>query len=532
MTSPTGNGLRRALMSVSDTQGLVELAGTLSQMGWEIWATDGTASHLEAAGVAVRRLAQLTGHGTLLGGRVKSLHPAVFAGVLARPDETDLTELERLGGVAFDWVVVNFYPFGDYVARLGDRPPDVRELVEFIDIGGPALVRAAAKNHDRVAVVTDPSQYPALLDELRRSPSGQLSPATRRRLAVAAFRLTAAYDALVATTLERIEAGEGSGARLPDVLHLVAERWRVARYGENPHQSGAIYRIPWSGPSVPWGNVLQGKELSYNNVADASAALELILELADRPAACAIKHGSPCGAAVADTLARAYERCYEADPVSIFGGVVALSRPVDAATAQLMERTFLEVIVAPSFEPDALAILAKKPRLRLIEVGPMEGRGRAVGWPTWEVRSVPGGLLVQTPDELDLVEEQLRTVTQTPVPDALWPDLRFAWRVVKHARSNAIVVARDGQTLGIGAGQVNRIDAARQALQRAGARAAGAVLASDGFFPFSDVVELAAEHGIAAIIQPGGSMRDHESVTAADRAGLPMVFTGVRHFRH
>ena len=532
MTSQAPSRVRRALMSVSNTEGLRELASGLAELGWEIWATDGTAGHLEQGGVPVRRLSELTGHGAMLGGRVKSLHPRVFAGVLARPDEADFRELEQAGAVPFDWVVVNFYPFQEYLARHGGRPRDVRELVEFIDIGGPALVRAAAKNHARVAVVTDPAQYPELLEELRRSPDGALSAATLRRLAVAAFRLTAGYDAAVASALAALDARDEAEARFPEVLHLVAERWRVARYGENPHQAGAIYRVPWPGPSVPWGKVLQGKELSYNNVADAAAALALVAELAERPAACAIKHGTPCGAAVADTLARAYELTYEADPVSIFGGVVAVSRPLDAATAQLMERTFLEVVVAPAFEPDALAILARKPRLRLIEVGAIPAPGEAAGALPLEVRSVPGGLLVQTPDGVDLVEEQMRTVTQAQVPQGLWPDLRFAWRVVKHARSNAVVVARDGQTLGIGAGQVNRIDAARHAVQRAGARAAGAVLASDGFFPFSDVVELAAEHGIAAIIQPGGSIRDHESIAAADRAGIPMVFTGIRHFRH
>lgn len=520
-------------MSVSNTEHLADLARELVQLGWEIWATDGTARHLEEAGLAVRRLSELTGHGAMLGGRVKSLHPKVFAGVLARPTEGDLAELEQAGAVPFDLVVVNFYPFAE---RLASRPAGeagVRELVEFIDIGGPALVRAAAKNHERVAVVTDPAQYPEVLEELRRSPDGALSPATRRRLAVAAFRLTAGYDAVVASALAALPEGEGAGdARFPEVLHVVAERWRVARYGENPHQAGAIYRIRTAGASVPWGKVLQGKDLSYNNVADAAAALALVSELADRPAACAIKHGSPCGAAVADTVARAYELTYEADPVSIFGGVVAVSRPLDAATAQLMQRTFLEVIVAPAFEPEALEILAKKPKLRLIEVGPIERPDPARAWPELEIRSVPGGLLVQTPDLVDLVEDQLQTVTKVPVPDALWPDLRFAWRVVKHARSNAIVVARDGKTLGIGSGQVNRIDAARLAIQRAGQRAAGAVLASDGFFPFSDVVELAAQHGIAAIIQPGGSVRDHESITAADRAGIPMVFTRIRHFRH
>ncbi|MEW6047833.1 MAG: bifunctional phosphoribosylaminoimidazolecarboxamide formyltransferase/IMP cyclohydrolase [Bacillota bacterium] len=522
--------VRRALMSVSNTEGLADLARELTAAGWEVWATEGTARYLEAAGVPVHPISQLTGQGSMLGGRIKSLHPRVFAGVLARPTDADLAELEQAGAVPFDLVAVNFYPFAERLRAHREGSASAAELVESIDIGGPALARAAAKNHARVAVLTDPAQYAEVIEELKRSPEATLSEATRRRLAAAAFHLTAAYDAQVASALE---SGAGSaGEGFPEVLHVVAQRWVVARYGENPHQAGAVYRVESPGASVPWGRVLQGKELSYNNVADAAAALALAAELCDRPAACAIKHGTPCGAAVADTLARAYELAYEADPISIFGGVVAVSRPVDGATARAMSRTFLEVVVAPSFEPEALEVLGRKPKLRLIEVGPMTRPDPGAARTALELRSVAGGLLVQNPDWEDLSEAELKTVTKVPVPEALWPDLRFAWRVVKHARSNAIVVAKGGQTLGIGAGQVSRIDAARLAIEKAGAKAQGAVLASDGFFPFSDVTELAAQHGIAAIIQPGGSVRDHESITVADRAGIPMVFTAIRHFRH
>ncbi|MBE3598091.1 MAG: bifunctional phosphoribosylaminoimidazolecarboxamide formyltransferase/IMP cyclohydrolase [Limnochordaceae bacterium] len=529
---------RRALFSVSRTEGLAALASELVRLGWELWATEGTGRHLQEAGVPVRPLSELTGQVSMLGGRVKTLHPRVFGGVLARPSPQDLAELEQAGGVPFDLVVVNFYPFEERLERYRSGELTLAELVESMDIGGPALARAAAKNFARVAVLTDPSQYAAVLDEIRHSPHGLPADATRVRLAAEAVRRTARYDAVIAQALQQ-EAGPPAAApqrvevSFPERLTLEATRWLVARYGENPHQAGAVYRVPVQGASVPWGKVLQGKELSYNNVADAAAALDLVAELSDRPAAVAIKHATPCGAAVADSLLQAYQLAHDADPVSVFGGVVAVSRPVDGMVAEAMARTFLEVIVAPSFEPEALEVLSKKPRLRLIEVGPIEPPWRRDGdGSALEVRSVFGGLLVQQVDAVDWVDGELRTVTRQSVPERLWPDLRFAWRVVKYARSNAIVVARDGQTLGIGAGQTSRIDAARIAIEKAGERASGAVLASDGFFPFSDVVELAAEHGIAAIVQPGGSMRDQESITAADRAGLAMVFTGIRHFRH
>lgn len=524
----------RALLSVSDTEGLDTLARSLVQHGWELWATEGTARRLEEWGIPVRHTSEITGQASMLGGRVKSLHPRIFAGVLARPDPADAQEVERAGGVLFDLVVVNFYPFARRMAeRRAARDGADSDLIEAIDIGGPALVRAAAKNHARVAVATDPSQYAGLLEEIARAPDHRVSAATRRALAAAAFVLTSRYDALVAGFLAGRPAGVPGQAEasFPEVLRLEAARWLVTRYGENPHQQGAVYRLPTQGASVPWGRVIQGKELSFNNVADAAAALALVRELAESPAACAIKHGTPCGAGVGETLARAYELTAEADPVSIFGGIVALSRPVDEATAQLIARTFLEVIVAPSFEPAALEVLAKKPKLRLIEVGPIAPPGPAPD-SSLEIRSIAGGLLVQGADEVDWDDTLLQTVTSVPVPQGLWPDLRFAWRVCKHARSNAIVVAKGGQTLGIGAGQTNRIAAARIALDQAGSGADGAVLASDGFFPFSDVVELAAERQVAAIVQPGGSVRDHESVTAAERAGIPMVFTRVRHFRH
>ena len=542
-----GGGPHRALVSVARPDAVVPLALAFQRYGWEIWASEGTASALEGCGIGVRRLSELTGMASRLGGRLKTLHPRVFAGVLARDREEDRAELQELEAPAFDVVVVEFYPFETVAGQPGAR---AEELVELIDVGGPALVRAAAKNHERVAVVCHPHQYPRLLEHLERTGGQPPDRALRRQLALEAFERTSAYDAAVARALAtRVGAGVAasadggtggagpagaadveavSGGAFPEVLRLEYRLWRRARYGENPHQQAAIYRTPVPQPSVVWGQVLQGKELSFNNVADACAAWELALELAESPAAVAVKHATPCGAAVGETLVGAYQRAYEADPVSIFGGVVALTRPVDRATAQAMARTFLEVVVAPTFTAEAREVLAHKPNLRLVEVGASQAGAGA--WP--QLRSVPGGLLVQTPDRLDLDDQRLRVVTRTPVAEARWPDLRFAWKVAKHARSNAIVVAAGGQTLGIGAGQVSRIDAARQALQKAGEKAAGAVMASDGFFPFSDVVELAAQYGVVAIIQPGGSVRDNESIAAADRAGIAMVFTGVRHFRH
>ncbi|HEY8486639.1 MAG TPA: bifunctional phosphoribosylaminoimidazolecarboxamide formyltransferase/IMP cyclohydrolase [Limnochordales bacterium] len=501
---------------------MLPLARCLARFGWELWASEGTAAALTEAGLAVRRLAELTGMTSLLGGRLKTLHPRVFAGVLARGTPQDQEELARLETVPFDLVVVEFYPF-EQAVQEGGRSWE--QLVELIDVGGPALVRAAAKNHERVAVVCQRGQYQSVIEHLERT-GGQLPDATmRRRLAEEAFRRTALYDQAVARALA---GSSGEGLRFPERLELGGFRfWRRVRYGENPHQQAAVYRTEQPVPSVVWGQMLQGKELSYNNIADACAAWELALELAEQPAAVAIKHATPCGAAVAESLVLAYEKAYEADPVSIFGGVVALTRPVDRATAQAMARTFLEVVVAPEFTPEAREVFAQKPNVRLVEVGSVQPPGEGL-----QLRSIPGGLLVQTEDRVDLDPSRLRTVTKVAVAERLWPDLRFAWRVAKHARSNAIVVAREGQTVGIGAGQVSRIDAARQALQKAGEKARGAVLASDGFFPFADVVELAAQYGIAAIIQPGGSIRDHESITAADRAGIAMVFTGIRHFRH
>ncbi|MDI3298669.1 MAG: bifunctional phosphoribosylaminoimidazolecarboxamide formyltransferase/inosine monophosphate cyclohydrolase [Bacillota bacterium] len=527
--------IRRALLSVSEKIGIVELGRGLVELGVRLLSTGGTARALEAAGVPVTPVEEVTGWGEMLGGRVKTLHPAVHAAILARREvASDLEELRRAGVEPVDLVAVNLYPFLEAPS------------LEQIDIGGPALLRAAAKNWPSVIVLSDPAQYGPVLEALRSA--GDLAPGERRRLAAAAFRHVAVYDAAVAGWLEP-PAAEELPAELPFGLRKRAD----LRYGENPHQRAALYvearpRGATAGKAAPGGEPgdaaaarpapslaeaepLQGKPLSYNNLQDAQAAWRLVREFdgSGRPAAAAIKHATPCGVALGGTPAEAFARARDADPVSIFGGVVALNRAVDAATADALAGIFLEVVVAPGFEPAALERLRRKRNLRLIALDP----AGPVTAP-FELRPIAGGALLQEADLAPVEPAAWRLAAGRPLPDGspLLADLEFAWRVVRHARSNAIVVAREGRTLGIGAGQVNRIDAALQALERAGEAARGAVLASDGFFPFGDVAQAAARAGIAAIVEPGGSIRDEESIRACEEAGITLYFTGVRHFRH
>lgn len=516
---------RRALLSVTDKRDLVELARGLVELGWELVSTGGTAAELLRHGLPVTQVSEVTGFPEIMDGRVKTLHPAIHGGILGRRHlRRDVEEMERLGIAPVDLVAVNLYPFRVTVSR-----PDVtfEEALENVDIGGPALIRAAAKNHRHVIVLVNPDRYGEVLAELRRE--GDLALSRRLELAVEAFRHTAFYDAVVAEYLGSV-AGR-SWREFPEQFVLAFERAAPLRYGENPHQAGALYRDPLAPePGVVGALQLQGKELSFNNLADAQAAWTLASSFRE-PAAVAVKHGNPCGAAVGATLAVAFRKARDADPVSIFGGVVALNRPADGETAAELAELFLEVVVAPGFDAAALGALANRRNLRVLKVPLPEGKAPAPR-AGLDVRRLPGGLLVQEADAVDEDTAGWRCVTRKEVEPGDLEELLFAWKVASRVRSNAIVVAAGGQTLGIGVGQTSRIAAARQALAQAGEKARGAYLASDGFFPFPDVVEEAARSGIKAIVQPGGSVRDAESVAAADTHGLAMVMTGRRHFLH
>jgi phosphoribosylaminoimidazolecarboxamide formyltransferase / IMP cyclohydrolase len=516
--------IRRALVSVFDKQGLDRLAAALAAAGAEVVSTGATAAALEGHGLRVTRVEELTGFPEMLAGRVKTLHPRVHAGLLAdrgRPEQ--LAELEAAGIAPFDLVVVNLYPFEETVAG-GDV--DEGLAVERIDVGGPAMVRAAAKNHAWVAVVCDPGDYPLVEAAVA---AGGTTLDQRRALAAKAFARTAAYDAAVAAWVAGPAEGPGDTG-FPAALQLAGRLVQPLRYGENPHQAAAFYAV--DGRAGPWGLgaavQLAGKELSYNNLLDADAALGLVAEHQQRPFAVIVKHTNPCGAAFGATPAEAYAGALEGDPVSAFGGVVGLSRPLDAATASLIASVFTEVVVAPGFEPEALAALAGKPSLRLVQVDPARPP-RRLG-----VRSVAGGLLVQEPDAAGPGDDPAGWTLRAgePPAPALLADLALAWSVAGHVKSNAIVLARDGRVVGVGAGQQSRVDAVRLAVAKAGERAAGAAAGSDAFFPFADGVEELAAAGVVAVAQPGGSVRDDEVTAAAARAGLAMLHTGRRHFRH
>ncbi|WP_448566058.1 bifunctional phosphoribosylaminoimidazolecarboxamide formyltransferase/IMP cyclohydrolase [Thermus sp.] len=494
-----------ALLSVWDKRGLLPFAEGLLGLGYRLLATGGTYRALKEAGLPVTYISEFTGFPEILSGRVKTLHPKVHAALLARPDQEE--ELKALGFERIGVLAVNLYPFRETVARGAS----FQEALEQIDIGGPAMLRAAAKNHEAVLPVCDPEDYGRVLEALREGPT----PEFRRELARKAFAHTAAYDAAIAEWL--------SAEKFPENKFLVLKRVSALRYGENPHQEAALYRVAGEEGPLLKAQVLQGKAMSFNNYLDAEAAWNLVSEFAE-PACVAVKHQNPCGVALGQDPLKAYQKAYEADPVSIFGGIVAFNRPVDGPTARALGEVFLEVVLAPGFTEEARAVLGRKKNLRLLQVpGPAEGA-------YLDLRRLRGGVLFQDADTHDPVAP--RVVTQKAPTEAEWQDLWFAWKVVKHVRSNAIVVAKGGQTLGIGVGQTNRLAAARQALEAAGEKARGAVLASDAFFPFDDVVRLAGAFGIAALIQPGGSVRDEDSIRAADELGLAMVFTGVRHFRH
>ncbi len=492
-----------ALLSVYDKTGIVEFADGLHQLGWRVVSSGGTAKAISAAGIPVTDLAELTGVPAILDHRVVTLHPKIHGGLLADPTkESHRADMLEYGIEPIDLVVCNLYPFASDPS------------IELIDIGGPAMVRAAAKNHQFVAVIVDPTDYGVVLDELRAD--GTISVATKRRLARDAFARIAAYDAQIAAWFD--------DAVLPDTMHLSLSKAQSLRYGENPHQSGARYRV--EGRSSWWDDAVQlgGKEMSYLNLFDTEAAWRLVQHF-DGPACVIVKHANPCGVAVSDDITDAYIKANACDPVSAFGGIVALNRAVPAALADALAAVFTEVIVAPSFGHDALAVLAEKKNLRVIAGPPPYGAAL-------DIRSIDGGLLVQEVDTVNLDQSTWRVVTAAAPTDTQWVDLRFAWQVCAAVSSNAIVYANGRQAFGIGAGQQNRLDSARIAAERAAGRANGGVCASDAFFPFRDGLDAAAAAGIRAVIQPGGSVRDDEVVAAADEHGLAMVFTGERHFRH
>ncbi|MFY9561619.1 MAG: bifunctional phosphoribosylaminoimidazolecarboxamide formyltransferase/IMP cyclohydrolase [Terriglobales bacterium] len=515
--------IQRAILSVTDKSGLVDFARKLAGMGVELVSTGGTAKLLRDSGITVKDISELTGFPEMLDGRVKTLHPKVHGGILhRRQDAGHRSAVAEHGIPAIDMVVVNLYAFEKTAAKPGVH---FEELIENIDIGGPSMIRSAAKNFQDVAVVTSPADYDAIADEMARS-AGALSSETKWRLAQKAFATTAAYDSAIASTLERVGVNGHFELRAPEgfpqTLRLSFQKTMDLRYGENPHQKAAMYS-DGSGLGVANARQLQGKELSYNNITDLQAAWDLAQDFDDTVCAI-IKHTNPCGVATGKTLAEAYLRALECDPVSAFGGVIGVNRPVDAAAATEMAKLFLEVIAAPAFDAAAKEVFASKKNLRLVEV--------PAGQQSWVLKNISGGMLVQDADLHQLTESALKVVTRRQPTAEEKRALLFAWKVCKHVKSNAILYARDGQTVGVGAGQMSRVDACKVGAMKAQLPLKGTVAASDAFFPFPDGVEEIAKAGATAIIQPGGSVRDQEVMEAADRLGLAMIFTGVRHFRH
>lgn len=515
--------LRRALLSVSNKDGLIEFAQALHRRGVALLSTGGTATLLERSGVPVTQVSSHTGFPEIMDGRVKTLHPKIHGGLLGRRDIDD--EVMQAHGIEpIDLLVVNLYPFAATVARAGCTYEDA---IENIDIGGPAMVRAAAKNHDRVAVIVDPLDYSAVLDELERN-DGVVSEPTRKRLAAKAFAHTASYDSAVASYLARVNEGAGD---FPQSLALHFQKRLDLRYGENPHQTAAFYSVADAqGASIGSAKQLQGRTLSYNNIADGDTAFECVRQFAD-PACVIVKHANPCGVALASDSLSAYDRAFKTDPTSAYGGIIAFNRALTATTARaIIERQFVELIIVPEIDPDALELCARKENIRvLVTDGLMPSNVR------YEYRSVDGGLLVQTRDRGMVSKADLKVVTKRQPSAAELDDLLFAWQVCKYVKSNAIVYAKERMTIGVGAGQMSRVVSSRIAAMKAkdeGLSVAGAVMASDAFFPFRDGLDVAAEFGIKAVIQPGGSMRDNEVIAAADEHGIAMVLTGMRHFRH
>jgi len=515
--------ISRALVSVSDKTGIVEFCRALTRCGVTLLSTGGTAHLLAEHAIPVTEVSDYTGFPEMMDGRVKTLHPKIHGGILGRRG-TDDTVMQAHGIQPIDLVVVNLYPFEQTIARPGC---ELATALENIDIGGPTMLRAAAKNHRDVTVVVDPEDYTALIAEMDAT-QGQLSEATRFRLAVKCFEHTARYDTAIARYL-----GGLRGEKFPEVLNWQLQRSQVLRYGENPHQQAAFYResSPPSG-TISSATQIQGKELSYNNIADADTALECVKTFDEQPTCVIVKHANPCGAAQAQDLLSAYQRAYQTDPTSAFGGIIAFNRELDATTAEaIIQRQFVEVIVAPSVSPLARSVLADKPNVRVLECGVWSSGDN----PNYDVKRVVGGLLVQDPDNGRIHASEVKIVSKRAPTEQELTDLLFAWRIAKFVKSNAIVYARHSQTIGIGAGQMSRVYSAKIAALKAaeeGLTVAGSVMASDAFFPFRDSIDTAAAAGITAVIQPGGSLRDEEVIAAANEHGMAMVFTNMRHFRH
>lgn len=512
--------IKRALISVSDKTGVVDFAKQLADMNIEIISTGGTAKTLEEAGIKVIGISEITGFPECLDGRVKTLHPRIHGGVLAIRDNMEhMATLKEFGIETIDMVAVNLYPFRKTIEK---QDTALEEAIENIDIGGPSMLRAAAKNYKYVTVAVDPSDYGIILDEIKKS--GDVSADTKFKLAAKVFSHTAGYDCLIANYLW----DKAALPQYPETITMTFEKLQDLRYGENPHQTAAYYKemLPSKG-SLSKAVQLHGKELSFCNINDANGALQALKEF-NEPAAVAVKHATPCGIGVAENIHKAYLKAFNADPVSIFGGIVAVNREIDIKTAEEINKIFIEIVIAPSYTEEALEILKGKKNIRIIQledIGDVEP-GRL------DMKKVSGGLLLQEEDQKDFYMSDLQYVTEQRPTEEQMKDLIFAWKVVKHVKSNAIVVAKDNMTLGLGGGQVNRIWPTEMSLARAGEAARGAVLASDAFFPFNDVVQAAAIAGIKAIIQPGGSLKDQDSIDECNKHGIAMVFTGMRHFRH
>ncbi|MGG0821371.1 bifunctional phosphoribosylaminoimidazolecarboxamide formyltransferase/IMP cyclohydrolase [Paenibacillus turicensis] len=513
--------IKRALVSVSDKTGIVEFCRGLAELGVEVISTGGTKNLLAKEGVPVIGISDVTGFPEILDGRVKTLHPAVHSGLLAiRDSEEHQNQMKELGLDYIDLVVVNLYPFQETIAKPGVAYEDA---IENIDIGGPTMLRSAAKNHAFVSVVVDAADYGKVLEEIKAD--GDTTLNTRKALAAKVFRHTASYDALISDYLSQV-----NGDPLPERYTVTYEKIQDLRYGENPHQKAAFYRKPLAAQdTLSNAKQLHGKELSYNNINDANAALQIVKEFTE-PAVVAVKHMNPCGVGVGASVLEAFEKAYAADPVSIFGGIVAANRIVDEDTANLLKDIFLEIVIAPGFTEEALAVLTKKKNIRLLEMGNLQaGVDRQS---QFVVTSIDGGMIVQENDIHSIQAEDLKVVTDRQPTEEELKQLLFGWKIVKHVKSNAILLAKNNMTIGVGAGQMNRVGAAKIAIEQAGAEATGSVMASDAFFPMSDTVEAAAKAGITAIIQPGGSIKDEESIAMANQHGIAMVFTGVRHFKH